>query len=338
MRASRVTLAPSTQETELKLRLRPQDVPQLRRRLDRLGSVQLRSIDNTYFDTADLRLAASKAALRLRRIEHAGRQRWVQTLKTEPVAAALSVRGEWETPVRAAAIEPERLAHSPLAQLLRRPKGAHSLAARRVQEIARLPAASRARESTRLPAARRLQPVFQTVFERSSWEVQAYGARIEAAIDEGQIRAGARTEPVLELELELIDGSPLALLKLALQLAGVRGGRPADLGLLPYGDSKAARGYRLARSLPPLALETDLAAVLAAGLARGAPTADALGDWEMLCGGLRRRLGEPALAEFALRVLLASASEPRRDGRDVNLKRPTETLTVAAEARGHRRA
>jgi inorganic triphosphatase YgiF len=147
--------------------------------------------------------------------------------------------------------------------------------------------------------------VFQTVFERSSWEVQAYGARIEAAIDEGQIRAGARTEPVLELELELIDGSPLALLKLALQLAGVRGGRPADLGLLPYGDSKAARGYRLARSLPPLALETDLAAVLAAGLARGAPTADALGDWEMLCGGLRRRLGEPALAEFAL---LASAS------------------------------
>jgi len=218
-------------EVELKLRLRQQDLAPLRARLDALlaasgstngpdaGLAQRARVDNIYYDTPGHRLAAQRAALRLRCLQSGRRRRWVQTLKTEEGEAALSARGEWEVPAPDARLDPAGLAESPLAHLLDAsgPEG--------------------------LPA---LAPVFRTTFERTSWSLRYRGARIEAVIDEGRIIAGAASEPICEAELELQEGSATTLFDLALHLCAAGGPGAGALALLPYGSSKAARGYRLA--------------------------------------------------------------------------------------------
>ena len=222
-------------EIELKLRLSPADLAALRARLDALGPARpAATVDNVYYDTPDLRLAAARAALRLRCIRRGGRRTWLQTFKTEDHGAALAVRGEWETPAPGGRLDLRRLAAAPLGALLG-------------------------------PAAAALAPLFRTVFERVTWAIEWRGARIEAALDQGCIEAAGRTEAILELELELHAGAPAVLFDLALHLAGAgpaapdpgamqrsrgagksRGGTAAELCLLPYGASKAARGIRLA--------------------------------------------------------------------------------------------
>ena len=215
--------AGAPQEQELKLRLRAQDVAALRARLDRLAPARTERVDSTYFDTPDLRLARARAALRLRALGSGQRRRWVQTFKTGDSAAAFSRRGEWETPVRAGRIDLMLLADSPLAQVLG----------------SALPVAG--------AAASGLAAVFRTCFDRSTWEVELAGSRIEVAIDRGVIEAAGRRETIEEAELELRSGGTAAVWQLALQLSRAHPRRGPDLCLLPYGDSKAARGYRLAR-------------------------------------------------------------------------------------------
>jgi inorganic triphosphatase YgiF len=190
----------------------------LRARLDRLAKPRHGHVDSIYFDTADLRLTAAHAALRLRSVQQDGRRRWVQTFKTEDRDAALADRGEWESAAPGGRIDLARFDGSPLARLLGTQDG-------------------------RPPA---LEPVFRTVFDRASWHLQAHGASIEAALDLGEIRSRGRADPIHELELELRAGEPEALFDLALHLAGSSGKRGADLCLLPFGASKAARGARLA--------------------------------------------------------------------------------------------
>jgi inorganic triphosphatase YgiF len=212
------------QEQELKLRLRAADVAPLRARLDAYGRSRSEQVDSTYLDTPDHRLAGARAALRLRSLGKGRRQRWVQTLKTEDEGAAFSLRGEWEAAAPGGRLQPELLASAPLLQLL----GAAAAA----------------------DAAARLAPVFRTRFARTTWDLDVFGAQIEAVVDEGWIEAGDRSEAILEAELELKSGPPAAIWLLALDLAG-GGGPRADLCLLPYGDSKAARGYRLAAGRAP---------------------------------------------------------------------------------------
>ncbi len=210
-------------ETELKLGLRAEDVEPLRTRLDRLATSRRDRIDSTYYDTPDLRLARARAALRLRRIGTGARVHWVQTIKTEGEGgdSALSTRGEWEAALPGAALDLSRFAGAPLSRIF----GADA-------------------------AAEGLRAMFRTVFVRTIWDVSAYGAHIEVALDIGEIRAGSRRAPILEAELELRSGSPAALTALALDLAGAtRRRKRADLRLMPYGDSKAARGYRLAMGM-----------------------------------------------------------------------------------------
>nr|BFE93174.1 hypothetical protein GCM10020185_37100 [Pseudomonas brassicacearum subsp. brassicacearum] len=82
---------------------------------------------------------------------------------------------------------------------------------------------------------------------------------IEAALDLGHVVVGKQKEEICELELELREGEPTALLELAAELA-------ATLPLMPCDISKAERGYRLydagsyALSLPApqLTAETPL--------------------------------------------------------------------------------
>jgi len=211
-------------ERELKLRLRAQDVALLRARLDARAQSRTQVVDSIYLDTPDRRLAAARAALRLRALGQ-GRRRWVQTLKTEDHGAAFSARGEWETAAPGGRLAPRLLADSPLERLL-------------------APGDPTGEGAARM----RLAPVFRTRFTRTIWDIAESGARVEAAIDEGQIEAGTARETILEAELELKAGPAQVIWQLALELAcGRQGTAPRTrLALVPYGDSKAARGYRLA--------------------------------------------------------------------------------------------
>lgn len=212
-------------EIELKLAVSAGDLPSLRQRLARLGDGEELEVDNVYFDTADGLLRGRRMALRVRRI---GR-RWVQTLKTEAAAGALSSRGEWEVPAPRGRLDTGRFADTPLATLLQAHAGA------------------------------RLQPVFRTRFRR--FVCSARGGSIEVALDEGEIAAGDRRAPILELELELKSGAVDSLYRLAAELTGKADGA---LALLPAVDSKAARGYRLAGGQAAAPQKANAAAVAGA--------------------------------------------------------------------------
>jgi triphosphatase len=228
--------AAAPREIELKLALAADELPRLRRRLARFGAGASVEVDSVYFDTAERLLRADRMALRLRRI---GR-RWLQTLKTEAAAGALSSRGEWEVPAPRGRLDVGRFGETPLGVLLQ----AH-------------------------PEAR-LQPVFRTRFRRTVW--LANDGAIEVSLDEGEIVAGERRAPILELELELKAGGVDALYRLALALAG----RGADaLALRPAVDSKAMRGYRLAAAEAAAPLKANAGAVVG-GLSRGSTLAAAL--------------------------------------------------------------
>lgn len=222
--AAKSAHVPAPVERELKLRLRPQDLAPLRRRLDARVRSRTEAVDSIYLDTPDLRLARARAALRLRALGQ-GRRRWVQTFKTGDDGAAFSARGEWETPAPGGRLAPERLADSPLERLLVGSKGGAAAA-----------------------ALAQLVPVFRTRFTRTIWNITVPGGLIEVVIDDGAIEAGTARVPILEAELELKGGSADTVWKLALALATGRAGE-GRLALLPYGDSKAARGFRLAAGL-----------------------------------------------------------------------------------------
>jgi len=226
---ARKTVDSQPREIELKLAVSAHELPALRRRLARFGSGEEVEVDNVYFDTADGLLRGSRMALRVRRI---GR-RWVQTLKTEAKASALSSRGEWEVPAPRGRLDLGRFPVTPLTALLQAHPGA------------------------------RLQPAFRTRFRRTIWNTD--DGAIEIALDEGEIVAGKQQAPILELELELKSGTAEALYRLALALAD-KGG--AALALRPAVDSKAVRGYRLAAGESPKPLKANASAV-AVSLRRG---------------------------------------------------------------------
>ncbi|WP_059415883.1 CYTH domain-containing protein [Cupriavidus basilensis] len=205
------------QEIELKLAVPDGAMPALAAWLDAHGEARgEHTLLNVYLDTPARDLARARAALRLRR---RGAQ-WLQTLKTAGRSeAGLAARNEWETATAAEAIE-----------LGAFPPEARELLA---------------------PLAAALAPVFRTDFTRRTWLVEQDGARIEAALDVGEITvpgAGAR-DAIHELELEWLPGkdgqgpaqaaAEAALRALARRLQNVAPLKPSD-------QSKAARGYRLA--------------------------------------------------------------------------------------------
>src|SRR5262249_13145508 len=86
-----------------------------------------------------------------------------------------------------------------------------------------------------------LRPLFQTLVRRTTIELEPQSAtRIEAAIDEGEIRGveNGRVEPVSEIELEVKSGDPAVAYDLGLRLLEF-----APLRI--EARSKADRGYRL---------------------------------------------------------------------------------------------
>lgn len=99
---------------------------------------------------------------------------------------------------------------------------------------------------------RDIGPVFETRVLRQTHTVEVDGGIIEFALDKGEITAGPRRQPLLELELELKQGEPAALFKFASSLLA-RG------GLTPILRSKAERGYALiaGRELTPWKARTS---------------------------------------------------------------------------------
>jgi inorganic triphosphatase YgiF len=195
-------------ETELKLRITPENMARLKRHpfLRTLSSERAatRKLYSIYFDTPDFRLHQFRMALRLRRV---GKQ-WLQTLKGGGgVQAGLHQRSEWETPVAGEALD-----------------------------FAALEAAG----ATHLSADMRknMRPLFVTDFTRSIRMVQFEGALIELSLDSGEIRAGKSVHTISELELELKSGEPLQLYRLALALLDIV---PLEI----EATSKAEYGYRL---------------------------------------------------------------------------------------------
>lgn len=89
-----------------------------------------------------------------------------------------------------------------------------------------------------------LQELFRTDFVRHCWLLTlADGTTVEAVLDQGQVLAGENKQPLLEIELELLEGDAQQLFLLAQQLLQ---NLPLCLGF----QSKAERGYRLAQQQP----------------------------------------------------------------------------------------
>ncbi|TCV98850.1 CYTH and CHAD domain-containing protein [Biostraticola tofi] len=89
----------------------------------------------------------------------------------------------------------------------------------------------------------RLAALFRTDYTREKWVVTYNQSRIEIAYDQGEVTAGELSEPIGELELELLEGNTADLLAFAQTLSTESGLRLGSL-------SKAARGYHLAKGNP----------------------------------------------------------------------------------------
>ena len=168
-----------------------------------------RHLKAVYYDTPERLLHGNGLSLRVRQ---SGR-RFVQTVKAESGDDPLR-RGEWEASVSSFA--PDVGLAMPFVP-------------------------AKLRDDL---MCRPLQPVFTSDIHRLQRIVDLPSGTIEVAFDHGVLKAGDRTLPVSEIELELKDGSPSAIYELALQLADHGPVRPSIR-------SKAARGFDLASDAPP---------------------------------------------------------------------------------------
>ncbi|MGE5160825.1 MAG: CHAD domain-containing protein [Betaproteobacteria bacterium] len=233
-------------EIELKLALVKGSLGRARRAI---GDVHLEetAIEDVYFDTPDATLRRRGLVLRLRR----DGDRWLQTLKAAGNGHdVVPVRGEWEValPARRStpALDLERFEITPLRVLLRAGLEADSLV-----------------------------PVFRTRISRQRGTLSHGAARIEVALDRGELRARLqgrkRRQPVAEVELELKSGRPQDLLEVGSEL--VKQGH--GMTLVPALRSKAERGYGLAAPDGLVAVRAS-AGGFAKRLHAGMPSAQAL--------------------------------------------------------------
>ena len=211
-----------TLEVELKLAIAPGDAARLRRHpiLKSVKPVR-RKLYGIYYDTPEFELFRRRGAFRLRREGY----HWVQPLKLDDgMAGGLSMRPEWEVQVTG-----------------NRP------------DFGVLPAEALAQLTPELAA--RLQPVFATDFQRTTWLLERPTGTVEIALDAGRVVADQQALPISELELELKAGDGRLLAELAQELLEAA-------PMLPEYRSKALRGYQLAgvwQQKPCKAIAVDMA-------------------------------------------------------------------------------
>ncbi len=173
--------------------------------LDALGRRRIRkaTLSAIYFDTPDLLLARRRFALRLRKEDG----HWVQTLKG-PGRGRGAERLEDEVAVAADGTPERGDAAVPALDLDRH---AHSTVGRRLRALLR---------RAKRPA---LAEVCRTEVTRSRRLLNAHGAAVEWALDEGELTAAGRTRPISELELEFKRGDPAGLYASAHDWAALHG-------------------------------------------------------------------------------------------------------------------
>ncbi|MBI3445745.1 MAG: CHAD domain-containing protein [Magnetospirillum sp.] len=197
-------------EIELKLALTPDDMTRLAGRPclveNRRGEPALKHLSSLYFDTPDFTLAAQGISVRVRKTGDGH----VQTVKTAGTAiSGLFDRDEWEVPLTSPRLDPEQLRVTGLAALCED------------------------------DVAERLVPAFATEIKRTIYRLGGDDWEVEAALDIGEVVAGELSEPICEIELELVRGAPAHLFVLARQVQEEVAARPMSL-------SKSDRGFRLA--------------------------------------------------------------------------------------------
>jgi inorganic triphosphatase YgiF len=206
-------------ETELKLAASPAMLLHLREHPSLAGKERALTLVTRYFDTGDNALHRACATLRLRD----GGARGEQTFKSAAGSGGIR-RGEWNAPVTGVLPDPQAFAPRPrklLEQLL---------------------------------DGQALRPLSVTRVERTTRRVRFGGSTIEAAFDFGTVETGRCSEPLCELELELVSGRSADLFALAQHL-------PLGPELGWSVESKGRRGQALALSLPFEAKRADDVAV-----------------------------------------------------------------------------
>ncbi len=198
-------------ETELKLSLNEADLPRLLAHplLAQTGDTQ--RLLNTYFDTPDLALQQRRMAVR----ERLAGEQYLLTVKTAGQSQnGLSRRQEWEGPTTPGALQFDSL----------------------VDDAALAPELMALRPN--------LRALFCSDFARRRWVIAHAGAQIEVALDQGRIHVPGTdlSEPLLELELELLSGPEDSLMALADALRQTPQG---PVTLAPSDASKAQRGMAL---------------------------------------------------------------------------------------------
>jgi triphosphatase len=146
----------------------------------------LQRLVTTYYETPEKDLARRGLTLRVRR----DNDKRIQTVKSVGESGVADSRGEWEWPVESATPDLRLLNDAPIADLL-----------------------ADASED-------RLEPVVVTDIVRTTQNLEVNGDLVEAALDLGSIVAGEAKQDIreLELELELRQGTPRSLYRLALEL------------------------------------------------------------------------------------------------------------------------
>jgi triphosphatase len=165
----------------------------------------------TYYDTPRRALWRNRLSFRVRQTG----ARYVQTVKAELADDPLR-RGEWEASVPS--MTPDVALAAPF------------LPAKLCADI----------------EADGLETVFVTDIRRHQRIIELSSGTVEIAFDQGTLKAGDRSMPVSEIELELKRGSTSAIYELALRLAEYGPVRPSIR-------SKSARGFDLAADTPPSA-------------------------------------------------------------------------------------
>jgi inorganic triphosphatase YgiF len=198
-------------ETELKLSLSAPDLPRLLAHplLAQAGHSQ--RLLNRYFDTPDLALQQRRMAVR----ERLAGEQWLLTVKTAGQSQnGLSRRQEWEGPTTPGALQYDTLVDDAVLA------------------------------SELLAMRPRLKALFCTDFQRQRWVLSHVGAQIEVALDQGRIHVPGTdlSEPLLEVELELLSGPEEALMALA---DAMRQTPQGPVMLVPSDASKAQRGMAL---------------------------------------------------------------------------------------------
>ena len=191
-------------EIELKLEVPPQELRRLKgwRALSRKGAGE-QDLASVYFDTPKHKLGRNGISLRIRRN---GKKR-LQTVKSQGADGSFR-RGEWENEIKGDVPDLRKVQGTALEPLLTK-KLKHKLI-----------------------------PVFETRVCRTVGPVRRNGSRIEVALDEGEIRAGRRSAPISEVELELKGGDAGEVFGLAREL-----GKHVSVKLAL--NSKSQRGYDL---------------------------------------------------------------------------------------------